>query len=321
MGASAMGVEIVETFLAGLEGPAWGPDGYLYFTDVRGNRLWRRSERNGLELFRDGSGRAFGLAFDLSGALLVCESGEHGPGGGRRLSRIDIGSNQLSIVTDSFEGHRYNGPNDVCVDSRGRIYFTDPRYGDRSDLELDVEGVYRVDPDGAVKRILGQAELQRPNGLAVSPDDRTLYVVDTNYDRGGNRMIWAFDLDDDGMPSGQRPIFDFAPGRGGDGMEVDVEGTLYVCAGIARPSFPGETALFEPGVYLIAPDGVASGLIPIPEDRVSNCCFAGDDLRTLVVTSGRTLFSARVDVPGYHAFPSAVRRSGAAESTKEGALA
>jgi len=278
---------VVETFLAGLEGPAWGPDDYLYFTDVRGSRIWRRHPEHGLELFRDPSGRAFGLAFDLDGGLLVCESGEHGPGGGRRLSRIDVRSGELSVVVDRFDGRRLNGPNDVCVDAHGRIYFTDPRYGDRSDLELDVEGVYLVAPGGAVTRILDQSNIERPNGIAVSPDAQTLYVVDTNYDVGGNRKIWAFDLDDEGFPSGQRIVFDFAPGRGGDGMEVNSDGTLYICAGIARPSFPGETTLYEPGVYVIAPDGTLQGVIPVPEDRISNCCFAGEDLRTLVVTSGQ----------------------------------
>jgi gluconolactonase len=106
-------------------------------------------------------------------------------------------------------------------------------------------------------------------------------------------------------------VFDFAPGRGGDGMEVDADGTLYVCAGVARPSFAGETDLYEPGVYLIEPDGRLRGVIPVPEDRVSNCCFAGEDLRTLVVTSGRTLFATRVETPGYHAFPCAVEKKGA----------
>lgn len=304
-------VTVAETFLAGLEGPAWGPDGYLYFTDVRGNRIWRRHEQHGLDLFVDGSGRAFGLAFDLDGHLLVCESGEHGPGAGRRLSRIDLESRRISTVSDTYEGRRYNGPNDVCVDGLGRIYFTDPRYGDRSDLELDVEGVHLVDVDGTVTRILDQSHVQRPNGIAVSPDARTLYVVDTNYDVGGNRMIWAFDLDEAGLPLRQRPVFDFAPGRGGDGMEVDIEGTLYVCAGIARPSYPGETALYEPGVYVIDPDGSLIGVIPVPEDRISNCCFAGDDLRTLVVTSGRSLFTTRVETPGYHAFPCSMGTKGA----------
>ena len=90
-------------------------------------------------------------------------------------------------------------------------------------------------------------------------------------------------------------------------MEVDSDGALYICAGISRPSFPGETTLYEPGVYVIAPVGTLLGVIPVPEDRISNCCFAGEDLRTLVVTSGRTLFTTRVATPGYHAFPCAVR--------------
>ena len=106
------------------------------------------------------------------------------------------------MLTDSYEGKRYNSPNDVCVDAKGRIWFTDPCYGaDRSDLEMDVEAVYRIDADGKVTRVLTQKEIDRPNGIAITPDDKTLYVIDSHPKAGGNRKIWAFDVAADGTLS------------------------------------------------------------------------------------------------------------------------
>ena len=154
------------------------------------------------------------------------------------MTRTDLRTGSYEILTDRYQGARYNSPNDICVDGQGRVYFTDPRYGDRSDMEMKIEGVYRIDLDGQVHQILKQPNIQRPNGIAVTQDSRTLYLVDSCPVMGGNRKIWAFDLKDDGSLSGQRAVFDFAPGRGGDGMAVDSEGTLYIAAGIRRPRGP-----------------------------------------------------------------------------------
>ncbi len=123
-------------------------------------------------------------------------------------------------------------------------------------------------------------------------------MVDSAHDVGGNRKIWAFDLDEQGQPSNQRVVYDFAPGRGGDGMRLDVEGTLYVAAGIMRPRGPHETADVPPGIYVISPDGQMQGRIPIPEDLVTNLAFGGPDGRTLYVTAGKTVFSLRMPVAG-----------------------
>src|SRR5438034_5599453 len=104
---------------------------------------------------------------------------------------------EITVLTDKYDGKRYNSPNDCCVDGKGRIWFTDPRYGaDRSDLEMTVEAVYRIDPDGKVARVLGQPEVERPNGIAITPDNKTLYVIDSHPRPGGNRKIWAFDVSD-----------------------------------------------------------------------------------------------------------------------------
>src|SRR5262249_30654961 len=135
-----------------------------------------------------------------------------------------------------YEGKRYNSPNDVCIDAHGRIWFTDPRYApDRSDLEMDIEGVYRIDTNGKVARVLTQKDIDRPNGIAVTPDAKTLHVIDSHPKVGGARKIWAFAIGADGMLSGRRLVYDFGKGRGGDGMKLDMQGNLWVAAGINKP--------------------------------------------------------------------------------------
>lgn len=292
------------TFVSFLEGPAAAADGTVYFSDIRGNRIMLLRMDGTLEVFRENAGRANGNVFDRHGRLVTCEGAEHGRNGRRRVTRTDLATGEVTVLADRYQGSRLNSPNDVTVDTRGWLYFTDPRYEpDRSDLELDVEGVYRIDGDGTVTRIIGQPDVQRPNGLAISPDDRVLYVIDSNNAVGGNRKIWGFTLDDAGNPVQQRLVFDFAPGRGGDGMELDVEGNLYVCAGIITPRGPHETALYPPGVYVITASGELVHRIPIPQDVITNCCFGGEDQRTLYVTAGHTLYKTRVEIPGYHIYP------------------
>jgi len=137
----------------------------------------------------------------------------------------------------------------------------------------------------------------------VTQDCRTLYVVDSCPTPGGNRKIWGFDLDDSGQPHHQRLAFDFAPGRGGDGMRLDVEGNLYVAAGVLHARGPHETADVPPGIYILTPEGELRGRIPIPEDVITNLAFGGDDGRTIYVTAGKTLFTTRVNTPGQVAWP------------------
>jgi gluconolactonase len=289
------------TFVSFLEGPAASADGVVYFSDIRADRIYSLWPDQTLSVFREPSGRANGNTFDLEGRLVTCEGAEHGPNGGRRLVRTDLATGVVTELASYFEGRRLNSPNDVTCDELGRLFFTDPRYGDRSDLELTVEGVYRLDPDGSLHRILDQTAVERPNGLAITPDASELYVVDSNHAPGGNRKIWSFQLDRDGKAVRQRIVYDFAPGRGGDGMELDSEGTLYVCAGINEPRSAGETKQNPPGVYLISPAGVLLDVIKIPQDVITNCCFGGPDLGTLYITAGHRLFAVDVTTPGYHA--------------------
>jgi gluconolactonase len=290
------------------EGPAADADGSVYFSDIVNNRVMRRSPDGSLSIFRQPSHRTNGQTFDRQGRLLHCEGAEFGPGGGRRVTRTSLRTGKYEILTDRTEfadGRvvRYNSPNDICVDGRDRIYFTDPCYGDRSLMEMDVEGVHRIDPIGRVTRILAQPDVQRPNGIAVTQDCRTLYVVDSCPVPGGNRKVWAFDLDDAGNPHNQRLVFDFAPGRGGDGMRLDIEGNLYVAAGVLVPRGSHETNDVPPGVYVISPQGKLLGRIAVHEDLITNCAFGGSDGRDLYITAGKTLYRARVKTPGQVAFP------------------
>ena len=291
------------TTVAFTEGPAVDAEGNVYFSDIENNRILKMAPNGTRSVFREPSGRTNGQTFDQLGRLLHCEGAEFGPDGGRRVSRTDLASGEYQVLTDRYDGARYNSPNDICVDGQGRIYFTDPCYGDRSQMEMSIEGVYRIDADGSVTRILAQPAIERPNGLAVTQDSRRLYLVDSCPTPGGNRAIWAFDLDAAGEPSNQRLVYDFAPGRGGDGMRLDMEGNLYVAAGIAHPRHDNETAEVPPAVYKISPQGKLLGAISIPEDVLTNLAFGGPDGKTLYITAGKTLFTARADVPGQVAYP------------------
>jgi gluconolactonase len=170
-------------------------------------------------------------------------------------------------------------------------------------MEMEIEGVYRIDLDGAVHRILEQPAIERPNGLAVTQDGSTLYLIDSCPTVGGNRKVWAFDLDKAGDAGNQRLVYDFGGGRGGDGMRIDMEGNLYVAAGIMTPRGPHESSQVPPGIYVIRPDGQLLGRLPIAEDVLTNLAFGGPDGRTLYITAGKTLFTARSAVPGQVSFP------------------
>jgi gluconolactonase len=291
------------TSLAFTEGPAVDALGNVYFSDIENNRILKLAPDGVRTVFREPSGRTNGQTFDQQGRLYHCEGAEFGPGGARRVTRTDLTTGIYEVLTERHDGLRYNSPNDICVDGSGRVYFTDPRYGDRSDMEMAIEGVYRIDLDGRVTRILQQPAIQRPNGIAVTQDSRTLYLVDSCPVVGGNRKVWRFALDERGEPHQQTCVIDFGRGRGGDGMRLDVEGNLYVAAGITQPRGPHESAEVPPGVHVFSPDGKWLGRIPVFEDVITNLAFGGGDGRTLYITSGKTLYQTRVAIPGQVAYP------------------
>jgi len=286
--------------IAFTEGPAVDVHGNVFFSDIQNNRILKLSASGELSEFRADAGRANGNTFDREGRLLTCEGAELGPGGRRRLVRTDMRTGEVTVLTERFEGRRYNSPNDVALDPEGIIYFTDPRYGDQEGREMDVEAVYRLDRQGGVKRILSQPDVQKPNGLAITPDGRTLYLVDSNPLPGGNRKIWSFRLSAGGMPTEQRLVYDFGSGRGGDGMRLDSRGNLWIAAGInVHRGRPGETLDVPAGVYVVSPAGELLGRIPIPEDTVTNLTFGPPGFRTLYVTAGRNLYKMTIEVAGF----------------------
>lgn len=289
------------TTIAFTEGPAAAADGTVFFSDIANNRIMRLDTTTGVtSVFREPSGRTNGLLFDPQGRLLACEGNEWaGDDGNRRITRTDLNTGEIQVLTQKFEGARYNAPNDIAACSNGLIFFTDPCYHDRDKMELKHESVYRINLDGTVTRVITQPAIERPNGIALSPNEKTLYLIDSCPVVGGNRKIWSFDLSEEGDVSNQKIVYDFNPGRGGDGMAVDQMGNLYVAAGIARSRGPHETTDVPPGIWILSPEGKVLGRIPIPEDVLTNVTFGDEDLKTLYITAGKTLFSKRVTIPGF----------------------
>jgi gluconolactonase len=288
----------------GGEGPAWDPKlGVL----TSGNGHVCRLDRDGKSsVYRKDAGTN-GLLFDPKGRLLACEPARH------RITRTDT-NGKLTVLTDTYGGKRYNEPNDLTLDSKGRIYFSDPRYGDTAGKEqLDdkgrtIEGVYRIDPDGKVTRVIGR-EVDRANGVLVSPDDRYLYVADNdNNHTSGARKLWRFDLGKDGSVDlkSKKLLYDWGKGRGPDGVKQDQKGRLYVAAGLNKPNPPHEPAKdVKGGIYVLSPEGKLLTFLTVPSDEVTNCAFGGDDLKTLYITAGGTLYSIRTTTPGRVTWPPA----------------
>src|SRR4051812_46754013 len=175
------------------EGPAEGPDGCVYFSDI-GNRIMKFDPKTGrTAAFRDPSGRSNGLKFDAKGRLVACEGAN--TGGNRRIS-VTEKDGTIRTLADKYQGKRFNSPNDLTFDARGRLYFSDPRYVGTEPRELDHESVYRVGPDGTVTRVT--TDVRKPNGLVVSPDGKTLYVSDHSGEPSGSRALVAYPLSPDG---------------------------------------------------------------------------------------------------------------------------
>lgn len=301
-----------EARVAFTEGPVWHPTGNVYFSDIVNNRIMRRDRNGELHVFRTPSGRTNGMVFDQQGRLLCCEGG--GLGSNRRVTRTEL-DGTITVLADNYNGKNFNSPNDVTIDAQGRIYFTDPRYGDRSDIQqIDeegrgIEGVYRIDGVGKVARVI-EHEVDRPNGIAVSPDGRHLYVADNVNDGprglGGNRKLWRFNLNENGSVDRQSRelMFDWGTDRGPDGMAIDRDGRLYVAAGFNFPKPPVETAQkYKAGIYVISPAGKLLQFIPVPADMITNCCFGDDDLKTLYITAGHKLWSISTKATGHVAWP------------------
>jgi gluconolactonase len=278
------------------EGPTVDQDGTLYFTELRSERIFKLSTDGELTVYREQSYRANGLVIDRQRRYLIaCEGG--GDGIPARITRTNLRSGAIDVLADNYQGVPFNGTNDVTIDGQGRVYFTDPGAG----------AVYRIDQSGEVTRVLTAPDISRPNGLQISPDDATLYIIEAGAVPDGDRMIRSFDLDGEGTASNGRVLFDF-PGRSADGMSIDIQGNLYVSAGLNELAPPGaltaarvwteEALMTRAGVYVISPRGTLLNFIPIPEDVITNNAFGGQDMKTLYVTAGRTVFQVQTEIAG-----------------------
>lgn len=276
------------------EGPVW--DGrFLFFTNIVNSRIFRYDPEGGeFTVWREGTNEANGLMLDGNGLINACE------GGGRRMVQYPEGGETI-VMCAEFEGGRLNSPNDLAIDSRGRVWFTDPRYGDyRDDMELEHESVYRLDPrpDGSWMPLRVTYDTTAPNGLLLSPDEETLYVAQSKNGEGQKRELWAYPIVEDSSGHQSRIVGDhqvmhnFYPHRGVDGMCLDVDGNIIATAGWGE-SGPGGM------IYVFAPDGRVLETHPVPCDSPTNCAFAGPDLRDLYVTSTEGhLLRARTDRQG-----------------------
>ena len=249
------------------EGPVWHPDGSLLFSDIPNRRI-HRLRGAALDTYREPSGNANGLTLDAAMRLLACEHGN------RRVSRQrDDG---VETLASHYEARRLNSPNDIIVGNDGRIFFTDPPYGiEESQRELPFNGVFTIAPDGG-EPVLLVSDFDRPNGLALSPDERTLYIADTQ-----RLHVRAFDVAADGSLANDRIFADMAEGGRPDGMKVDVDGRLYVSAGTLQ---------------VFAPDGAPVGVIDCPQSP-ANCAW-GDDGSTLYITARTAVYRLRFSVRG-----------------------
>ena len=277
------------------EGPLWiKSGGYLLFTDVPGNKMWKWSEQGGLEKFLDPSGAATfdpniwreaganGLAYFDDNSILLADTGNRG------IQRLDLNTRTKTPVAMTFEGKKFSSPNDVVKMKNGVVFFTDPPYGfkkfdDAAEKEIPFNGVFRVGTDGAVTAI--EKEFTRPNGVALSPDESVLYVAQSE---GSKAIINAYTLDPDGNVTGKRLFQDTtdlvgpdAPGAP-DGLTVAEDGTVFT-------SGPG-------GVLVISKDGKRLGRI-WDGKQTANCKF-GDDGKTLYMTSSNFVARIRLNIKG-----------------------
>ena len=290
--ATAQQPEIATT-VAFTEGPAADRDGNVYFTELVFQRIMKLTPAGVLSVFREQSNNANGMLIDPQGRLIACEGAASQRMGVSQtfkpqVTRTDLKTGKIEVLADNYQGKPFIGPNDVTIDSKDRLYFTDLTGG----------AVYRLDGPGQPVRILTTPDIQRPNGIQIAPDDKTLYLIEANGAQGGARMIRAYDLRADGSVTNMRVHYNFYPGRSADGMSIDSQGNLYASAGMGQLRGTSETLDTKTGIYVISPQGKLLKFMPIPEDYITNNAFGGPDMKTLYVTAGKTLYKLRTDIAG-----------------------
>lgn len=292
------------------EGVAVAPDGLVYFSDItfshvskeklgvlEAGHIWKLDPKTKKAvIFRSPSGMSNGIKFDADGNMIIAEGADYG---GRRVIRTDMRTGKSYILAALFEGRPLNSPNDITIDEKGRIYFSDPRYAGHEPIEQPVAAVYRIDPDGSLHRIITDAG--KPNGVCMSPDQKTLYVVsndngstgigrvpeDTPLHKGRMALL-AYDLAPDGTAKFRKVLVDYAPQDGPDGLVCDREGNIYAAV-------RDQT---RPGIRVYNPDG--RELAYIKTELPTNVGFGrGTESRTLYITAGHSLYRIRLNKEGY----------------------
>lgn len=292
-------VELDPSYGAVSEGPVW-TGSCLLFTHIQQSRILKYDpEAGSITTWRENTNYANGLAYDIEGRLYACEGGADE--NTRRVVRYESGG-ALTVIAGEFEGKRLNIPNDLVVDSAGRVWFTDPFYEgaagpwskDRSHKDLDHDSVYRVDPqpDGSWRIHRVTNDTTRPNGLLFSLDHKTLYVAQSGREPEEKRQLRAYPVNDDLTLGAHQVLHDFGEHRGIDGMCLDDEGNIVATAGWERGGL-------GPSIYVFSPQGEVLQRHPVPCTRPTNCAFGGAEYRTLFVTTIEGfLFAAETDRTG-----------------------
>ena len=299
------------------EGVSVGPDNMVYFSDITftkfckdasgkawGGHIWRYDPKSGkATIFRSPSGMSNGTKFDRDGNMLVAMGADFGL---RALMKIDMKSGRSSIVAGLYEGKPFNALNDISIDVKGRIYFTDPRYLGHEPVQADGFAAYRVDPDGKVTRVA--TDCGKCNGILVSPDQKNVYIVSNdngflafeNLKQGektlsGHHLLQVYDLAADGTLSNRQVFRDYAKDRqpacsGPDGLVADADGNLYVA----------ERCEHRPGIAVYSPDGRELAFISTGKEMPTNVGFGRGELgNVLYITSGKSLYRLKVAKRGY----------------------
>ena len=305
------------------EGVCVAPDGMVYFSEItfshvardekgviEAGHIWKFDPITGkTSIFRSPSGMSNGIKFDAAGNMIVAEGADYG---GRRVTRTDMKTGKSYIIAGLYEGRPLNSPNDITIDEKGRIYFSDPRYLGHEPIDQSIQAVYRIDTDGKLHRIITDAG--KPNGVAISPDQKTRYVVSndngstaierlqrgtaTQADkvvtplRKGYMALMAYDLTPEGTATYRKTLVDSAPYDGPDGLVVDQGGNLYVAV----------RAENRPGIVVYSPEG--KELAYIKTEVPTNVGFGrGADSKTLYITAGSSLYRIRLNRQGYQLPP------------------
>ena len=268
-------VELVKGNFQFLEGPTRTPDGSLYFTDIPAETINVLSTSGTIEVFLKPSGRANGLMYAGQGKLLSCQMEG-------QLVSIDLKSKEIQVLADKYQDKRFNACNDLVIDKQGGIYFTDPRFSAPNPWPQGTEAFYYRAPDGKVTR-LGD-DMAAPNGIILSPDERTLYVIPSMQ-----RQMFAYPVQEPGK-LGERKLFcelkqpANSDNSGGDGLTVDASGNVYITSAL--------------GVQVYSPAGKLLGIIACPE-QPANVTFGGTDSKTLYMTARKGLYRCQMEITGH----------------------